>query len=141
MKKKSIIITKADHAKLMDLLTLSHVFSPRDRDGLHALAEELEKAEIVGSEEVPPDVITMDSRAELLDVETHEEMELTVVYPHDADIDEGRISVLAPVGLGMLGYRVGDVFELPTPTRRRRLKVIGVRYQPEASLAELTGHY
>ena len=77
----------------------------------------------------------MNSRAELLDLETGERMEFTLVFPDEADLDEGKISVLAPVGTGMLGYRVGDSLERRTPYGLRRLKVVDVTFQPEASLA------
>ena len=85
--------------------------------------EELARAKIVADNEVPPDVITMNSTAELLDLDTGEHMEFTVVFPADAEINEGKISVLAPVGVGMLGYAVGDVFEQAAPYGVRRLKV------------------
>lgn len=133
MKPRTLIITEEDHARLTRMLATT--LSPRERSDAHALEGELARAQLVAPSAVPPDVITMNSRAELLDLETRERMEFTVVFPEDADIDEGRISVLAPVGTGMLGYRVGDVFEQPAPTGVRRLQVLGVRFQPEAALA------
>jgi regulator of nucleoside diphosphate kinase len=60
-------------------------------------------------------------------------MVYSLVFPNEADIDEGKISVLAPVGTAMIGYRVGDVIEWEVPSRLRRLKVEEIIYQPEAS--------
>ena len=77
----------------------------------------------------------MNSRAELLDLDTGERMDFTLVFPIDANIEEGKISVLAPLGTAMLGYRVGDEFEWTVPYRLRRLKVTHVQFQPEAALA------
>jgi regulator of nucleoside diphosphate kinase len=94
----------------------------------------LNRAKIVAPEEVPADVITMNSRAELLDLDTRERLELTVVFPAEADIEQGKISVLAPVGTGMLGYRVGDVFQQPAPAGTRTLMVALVHFQPEAAV-------
>jgi regulator of nucleoside diphosphate kinase len=133
MKTRNIIITAPDHARLSDMVDLGNL-SPREQAAAHALEEELERAEIVAPEAVPPDVITMNSRAELLDLDTGERMEFTVVFPDEADLAEGKISVLAPVGTGMLGYRVGDSFERRAPYGMRRLKVIDVTFQPEAAL-------
>jgi regulator of nucleoside diphosphate kinase len=99
------------------------------------LEAELARAEIVGADEIPADLITMNTRAELLDLETGERMEFTLVLPVDANIEAGKISVLAPLGTAMLGYRVGDEFEWVVPYGLRRLKVTAVRYQPEATLA------
>lgn len=133
MKKRNIIITAPDHARLSDMIALGNL-PARERGEAHSLETELERAEIVAPDAVPPDVITMNSRAELLDLDTGERMEFTLVFPDDADVTEGKISVLAPVGTGMLGYRVGDTFERRAPYGMRRLKVIDVAYQPEAAL-------
>jgi hypothetical protein len=75
----------------------------------------------------------MNSRAELLDLDSNEHMEFTLVLPDEANIEEGKISVLAPLGTAMLGYGVGDEFEWTVPYGSRRLKVIKVHFQPEAS--------
>ena len=134
MKTRTIIITAPDHARLSDMIAFGNL-SERERGEAHALAEELEGAEIVAPDAVPPDVITMNSRAELLDLDSGERMEFTVVFPDEADVAEGKISVLAPVGTGMLGYRMGDTFKRRAPFGIRRLKVTDVTFQPEAALA------
>ncbi|MGC9336382.1 MAG: GreA/GreB family elongation factor, partial [Anaerolineae bacterium] len=56
-----------------------------------------------------------------------------LVFPRDADIDQAKISILAPIGTAMLGYRVGDVFTWEVPEGTRRLRVKEILYQPEAS--------
>jgi regulator of nucleoside diphosphate kinase len=133
MKKPKIIITDRDHEILSKMLAhRAHV--PRKRSEVQPLEEELHRAEIVPPYKVPPDVITMNSRAELLDLDTGERMEFTVVLPEEANLSEGKISILAPVGTGMLGYRMGDAFEWPAPNGLRRLKVIHVSFQPEAAM-------
>jgi regulator of nucleoside diphosphate kinase len=137
MKNETIIITESDRAKLEDMIAFKSDLSPRDRCEFRALENELKRAKIVAAGDVPPDVITMHSRAELLDLETGERMAFTVVFPEEADIEEGRISVLAPVGTAMLGYCVGDAFEMPTPSGVRRLIVAGITFQPEAAVAAM----
>ena len=135
MKKRNIIIiTAADHARLSDMIAWRHP-GLREREEVHALEAELKRAKIVAPDAVPPDVITMNSRAELLDLDTGERMDFTLVFPDEADVAEGKISVLAPVGAGMLGYRVGDTFQRRAPHGVRRLKVIDISFQPEAALA------
>lgn len=89
---------------------------------------------IFPSDQIPPNVIALNSRAELLDLETGEVMQFTLVLPKDASIEDGKISVLAPLGTAMLGYRVGDEFDWAVPYGRRRLKVMHIHFQPEASL-------
>ncbi|MEO6786843.1 MAG: GreA/GreB family elongation factor [Chthoniobacteraceae bacterium] len=132
---KPIIITTNDYAELMLMISRGN-FPPREQREVQALMDELARAQVVAPENVPADVITMNTRAELLDLDTGERMEFSLVVPSEADIGAGRISVLAPIGTGMLGYRVGSEFEWPVPTGVRRLKVTGIHGQPEASLAK-----
>ncbi|MGH7936677.1 MAG: GreA/GreB family elongation factor [Chthoniobacterales bacterium] len=111
--------------------------SERARAELSALEGELKRAEIMEPEEIPSDVITMNSRAELLDLESKERMQFTLVLPRDAKIEEGKISVLSPLGTAMLGYRVGDEFKWRVPYGVRRLKVTNVYFQPETHLKKV----
>ena len=129
-----IILTARDHAELSSVIAVTGKVSQRVKWELRLLENELKRARIVAPEEVPPDVITINTRAELLDLETGERMEFTLVLPADANINDGKISVLAPLGTAMLGYRVGDEFVWHVPHGLRRLKVIKLHFQPEASL-------
>lgn len=134
MNNENIIMTVADHAELNSVITFTGKVSERAKWELRLLENELKRARIVAPDEVPPDVITMNTRAELLDLESGERMELTLVLPTDENINDGRISVLAPLGTAMLGYRVGDEFEWHVPYGIRRLKVTRIYFQPEAEL-------
>lgn len=131
--KKPIYITSQDKRRLEELLAEVAVSDPRARGDLNALVEELHRATIVDPKEVPADVITMNSRAELLDLDSAENVTFTLVFPSEANVEEGKISVLAPIGAGMLGYRVGDEFEWNVPAGVRRMRVTRIDYQPEAA--------
>ena len=137
MKKQAIIMTAADHEELRCVVAALGRLSRRGLEEVAALERELTRAEVVAPQDVPPDVITMNSRAELLDLETAERMEFTLVYPADANVEEGKISVLAPLGAAMIGYRVGDEFEWSVPYGERRLRVTAVRFQPETEFNRL----
>lgn len=134
MKAKKIYITEFDRKRLEDLLERSR--NSESNGNLDALRAELGRAEVVGPEQIPPDVITMNSTVSLVDITTSEEEEYTLVFPKDADADAGKVSVMAPLGMAMLGFRVGDMFEWDVPMGRRRWRVKKVIYQPEAA-----GHY
>lgn len=134
MKNQDIVITATDHVRLRSIVAASALFDCSGGES-NALQGELERAQVLASEEIPPDVITMNSRAELLDLETGEHMEFALVMPSQANIDDGKISVLAPLGTAMLGYRVGDEFEWHVPFGMRRLKVLQIHFQPEAALS------
>ena len=133
VKQTEIYITEPDHERLTKLIEIA-----REREGdanikhLDSLEEELERAEVVQQKEVPPDVITMRSTVRLKDMDTSEEMTYQLTFPTEANYDEGKISVLAPVGTAMLGYRRGDVIEWEVPSGVRRLKVEEILYQPES---------
>ena len=98
------------------------------------LQAELDRADVVPPEEIPPNVVTMNSTVQFSIVETGKEFCLTLVYPRDADGSADKVSILAPVGSALLGLRAGQSIEWPVPGgRSARLVVLGVRYQPEAA--------
>jgi len=128
----AIYVTAADRKLLLALLEGRRLYGREDRRTLEALEEELDRAVVVDTADVPPDVVTVGSRVHLVDRDSGEELLFTVVFPSRANADEGRISVLAPLGTAVLGYRAGDLIEWDVPGGRRRLKVLGVVYQPES---------
>ena len=133
MTSNAIQITEFDLTRLKKLVEEANYTDLRGRDYLVRLQTELERAQVVSPEEVPEAVITMNSTVVLLDVDTRQEETYTLVFPEHADPDRGRISVLAPIGMAMLGYEVGDTFEWPVPDGVRRLRVEKILYQPEAA--------
>jgi regulator of nucleoside diphosphate kinase len=90
------------------------------------LERELDRAEVVPEDALPTDVVAMHSTVRLVDLDTDGEHVYTVVYPHEANVDRGRISVLAPIGTAVLGYRTGDVVEWEVPGGRRRFRIEAV---------------
>ena len=137
MKKKTdernIYITSFDMSRLEELLEVASDFSTRDNKHLGELANELLRAEVVDSKDIPPDVITMNSKIRLMDLDSKEDRIYTLVFPLEANVDENKISILAPIGTAMLGYHVGDTIKWQVPAGARRLKVKEILYQPEAA--------
>ena len=133
MSQRQIFITSFDLERLEELIAVAIEFRDHSRKDLDALEEELSQAEVVEPQKMPPDVVTMNSKAVLRDLDTSKEMVYRLVFPKDADIDSGAISVLAPVGTAILGYREGDVIEWPVPSGKRRIKVEKILYQAEAA--------
>ena len=131
MSERHIVVTETDLERLGRLL---QVQPPRNAPACDALEAELGRADVVPANEVAPDVVTMNSRARFVDEDLGEEIEMTLVYPRDADVTRGRVSVLAPVGAALLGLSVGQSIRWPLPHGgERRLRVSAVVYQPEAS--------
>jgi regulator of nucleoside diphosphate kinase len=133
MKERTIFVTQEDMQRLSDLVDSAERMSSRDRQHLQMLKEELREAEIVSSDQIPPDVVTMNSRVRLKDLDSGRESIYVLVFPRDADVSQGRISVLAPIGTAIIGYRAGDVIVWSVPAGERRFKLEEILYQPEAA--------
>ena len=133
VKETNINITMADHERLTKLIEIAREReSVGNHEYLDRLEEELDRAEVVQQQDIPADVITMRSTVRLKDLDTSEEMIYRLVFPTEANYEEGNISVLAPIGTAMLGYRRDDVIEWEVPSGVRRLRVEEVLYQPES---------
>ena len=133
MKDREIWMTDFDLERLRKLLEGTRLWSSRDREHLERLDEELGRARVVSARDIPPDVVTMNTRLRLRDLDSGVDVVFTLVFPSDADAEQGKISVLAPLGTAVLGFRRGDAFEWTMPGRVRRLQVEEVLYQPEAA--------
>lgn len=120
----SILITTADMHRLSLLANSNMTRFPRVA---HFLAREIERANVVPGEVDLPNVVRMGSRVTYRDEKTGRIREVRVVYPHEADIELNRISVLTPVGAALIGLSVGQMIEFQTPTRdQRSLTVLAV---------------
>ena len=133
MKEKVIYITDSDKKRLKQLIREARAFGSEHEIYIEKLEGELNRGKAVKSREIPKDVITMNSKVHLKDLATREEMIYWLVFPDDADPDQNKISILAPIGTALIGYRVGDVIEWKVPAGLRKLKVLEVLYQPEAA--------
>ena len=129
------MINATDYEELRSAIAAMDKLSERELAELSGLRTDIARAEIVAPENTPNDLITVNGCAEVLDLDTGERMRLTFVFPRDANAEEDKISVLAPLGTAMLDQRVGDEFEWSVPYGRRRLKVLTVAFQPWTPLA------
>ncbi len=128
---KAIYITSLDMERLRSLFDDPGLL--QQRPYLRELEQKINWAVEVLPAEIPPDIITMNSTARLIDLATDEEMTLTLVYPDQANIGEGRISVLAPIGTAMLGCREGETIEWEMPDGTQTMKIGRILHQPEAA--------
>lgn len=131
MSDKQIVITQYDLDRLQRLV--NDAVASGTRDDLTGLIGELNRATVVTPSEVPPDVVTMNSRVRLVDVETDDVMEISLVFPEDAASDTGAVSILAPVGTAIIGFSQGDSVDWPTPSGLRTFRIDAIIFQPEAA--------
>ncbi len=125
----SITITRLDLQRLEYVLDSLDDFGP----GAEALQAELDRADVVGHDEVPAGLVTMNSRVHCREESSGKDYHLTLVYPQDAGA-EGTVSILAPVGSALLGLTVGQHIDWTGPNGKvLKLTLLAVEYQPEAA--------
>ncbi len=127
----AIYLTQKDYERLHLLVQNQRAAGPAAL--VEPLCRELRHAKIIPSEEIPVDVITMNSLVRLREIKSGTIMELTLVYPKNADVATRKISILAPVGSAILGRKVGQEVECAAPRGTLTYQVEEVLYQPESS--------
>lgn len=124
-----IVLSRPDASRLRAILGARRG-SLRDREHLEDLHEEIERARIVDENLIAPDIVTMGAEVHVRDGETGVSARYVVVPPTQADLAAGYISVLAPLGTALLGYREGDEVEWHMPGGVRHLRIERVK-QPD----------
>lgn len=128
-KRPKIVLSSQDLDRLEDLLDSLPADAFPGKDILQA---ELDRAEVIEPQQIPPTVVTMNSTVRFAIESSGEEFCLTLVYPKDIDGTADRISILAPVGSALLGLSTGDSIEWPRPGGGMiRVRIVEIVYQPE----------
>lgn len=130
MNGRNAVITSRDFERLNDLAQ-----SPESRfyGPMTGLERELKRGKVVAPTKVGGDIVTMNSKMRVRDLQSGRRETHTLVYPADADIEEGKLSVLAPLGAALLGAQLHQIVECTTPRGIRALKIERILYQPEAA--------
>ena len=132
--RREICLSSFDLERLRELITVARTFGmPSAGQCLDLLDSELARAYIVEPRNVPPDLITMNSKVRLCHVGTGESRVVALVFPKDAEAYAENESVLSPLGAAMLGYRVGGTFEVSSAQGSNQYRVEQILYQPEAA--------
>jgi regulator of nucleoside diphosphate kinase len=134
MKERKIFITPVDKKRLSELLeNAAYELDYKDRNDLKSIQNELKRAKVIDSGKIPETVVTMNSRLRFVDLEDGEKTEVTLVFPVNADMAAGKLSIFSPIGTALLGYAEGDEIEWKVPGGTRRIKIEKIIYQPEAA--------
>jgi regulator of nucleoside diphosphate kinase len=123
MTSRTIVVTDRDFWRLNALVRARTADYNRDQEHIDRLEEELVRSVPVTAAKVPTDVVTMHSKVTVRDLDTGISRAYTLVFPHEADLPSGRLSVLAPLGTALLGYRAGDEIEWAMPGGVRRVRI------------------
>jgi regulator of nucleoside diphosphate kinase len=135
MPQHELLIADGDARQLKMLLEGADFVTERDRIQWQALEEEIERARIVPLEQMPSSVVRMRSRVRIVDMRTGEQLVYQIVYPHEANYAAQKISILAPIGMALLGYPVGTEIEWQVPSGSRRLWIAAVEQPAEPERA------
>lgn len=133
VKYKKATITDRDRSRLSRLLSHSDMAgygSPRARFNLE---RKLEDAHAVPAENTPRSLVTMNSRIELVEVESGARRLCTLVYPDDKDLYPNSVGVLQHLGQRILGCHEGDIVHAVEDGTLKQFKIRSITYQPEAA--------
>ncbi|WP_225073139.1 nucleoside diphosphate kinase regulator [Desulfuromonas sp. CSMB_57] len=133
MEQKQVFLTEYDHDRLLELIESAKEYYARDQDYLEQLEEDLSRCRLVDSRSIPADVVTMNSRVRIRDLDTDKEMEVTLVFPQKANLEAGRLSILSPIGAAILGGVQGQVVQRKVRSGIKQIRIEAILYQPEAA--------
>jgi regulator of nucleoside diphosphate kinase len=128
MKKENnkLVLTHDDYQLMIAYLRQGYGRTVSDRLNAEKLELELRKARLVSKEDFPADIVRLNSRVKVKDDKNDSVMELIVVAPEKADIKERKISVLAPVGTALIGFRQGQKVQWQVPAGKRTFTIVEV---------------
>ena len=130
---KKVTLTKNDYTRIYKAITDAKNSKTINSNEAEKLLSELSKAEIVPSEKIDNDVVTMNSEVKLFFENTQKEQSFKIVYPQDANLKENKISIFSPIATALIGYKIGDEIEWIVPGGMTKIKIVDLIYQPEAA--------
>ena len=130
---KKVTLTKNDYTRIYKAITDAKNSKTINSNEAEKLLSELSKAEIVPSEKIDKDVLTMNSEVKLFFENTQKVQSFKIVYPQDANLKENKISIFSPIATALIGYKIGDEIEWIVPGGMTKIKIVDLIYQPEAA--------
>ncbi|WP_027377248.1 nucleoside diphosphate kinase regulator [Kaistella palustris] len=128
-----IIITKQDFSRIHKAISAAKASNRIKKEEAEKLLNELHHAKVVPSEEVPKDVVTMNSIVKIHFQNNKTVVQFQLVYPDLANIKEHKISIFSSVAAALIGYRVGDEIDWVIPSGMTKIVIDEIIYQPEAA--------
>lgn len=129
-----LILRKDDYKLLNSYLKGGNAKTAFDRRNAVALQAELKKAKLVDKDDFPSDAVGINSTVRIKTEETNEIMEVMLVTPDKANIRKGRISVMAPIGTALIGFRKGQQVKWQVPSGRKTFTILEVINEQEQPL-------
>lgn len=129
MKHGNLVIEKREYVLLKRLVNISgHYADETQRESIKKLAGELEQAHIRDEADMPSDVVRFNTWITIGSKNGwHKKFQL--VMPKESDVKTNKISVLAPMGLAVIGYAQGDSVVWNFPTGEQQLTILKVEQE------------
>ncbi len=121
-----VILLKEDFEILNSYVKNQHGMQVNEKENFSKLYGEIKKAQIVDPEDFPSNVVRLGSTVKVKDLETKRDLEITIVLPQQADIKQKKISVLAPIGTALIGFRKGRKVSWNVPAGKKDFKIMEV---------------
>lgn len=130
---KQILITKNDFTRIHKSISDAKQNNSITKPEAEKLLTELQSAKVVKSEEIPSDVVTMNSIVKFHFQNNQKQMQFQIVYPHHADFKNGKVSIFSPVAAALIGYGINDEIDWIVPSGSTKIIIDEIVYQPEAA--------
>jgi regulator of nucleoside diphosphate kinase len=129
----NIIINRLDYARIKRCIDDAKQINSISNAEAEKLMKELDSAQIVTPEDIPSNVVTMNSIVRLSFLNSNKQVQFQIVYPDQANFKENKISIFSPIATALIGYKVADEIEWLVPAGLTRIRIDEIIYQPEAS--------
>jgi regulator of nucleoside diphosphate kinase len=126
IKQDQVILLKKDFEILNNYVKNLHGMQVNEKENFTKLSEELQKAKLVNEDEFPNDIVRLDSTVVIRDIQTNRDMTITIVMPASADIKQKKVSVLAPIGTALIGFRKGQKVSWEVPAGKKDFMIMNV---------------
>jgi regulator of nucleoside diphosphate kinase len=130
------IINKLDYKRIQECVSNAKQFNSISIVEANSLLNELKLGTLVEPEEIPANVVTMNSIVTISFIESEKEVVFQIVYPDKADVANNKISIFSPIATALIGYQIGNEIEWCVPAGMTKIKIKEIVYQPEAA-----GHF
>ena len=128
-----LIVNRLDYARIKKSISDARQFKSINAADEDKLMRELNSAEIVEPENMPANVVTMNSIVKLSFLNNNKQIQFQIVYPENANIKENKISIFSSIATALIGYKVQDEVEWLVPAGLTKIRVDEIIYQPEAA--------
>jgi regulator of nucleoside diphosphate kinase len=127
--KGRLLLSKEDYRIIMDYIkkgVRAITFNRRDAEELEM---ELKKAKLVDEDQLPKDVVRLNSMVTIKQVEENLLLEVKVVSPERANIKKKWISIMSPIGTALIGFRKGEQVRWKVPAGKKTFTIVDVQNQ------------